>query len=183
LTKDGTERPKQATEMLKQGATWANSGRLDRACKLWHESYQIHPYGYAVHYDLGLCEEYYTRDLEAALKYYQQADELTPKPVKAVSTALNRVRNSALNEAKLDAQLDRVKPASTPHTRGSHQPEISPEDVKFVQTALNVLGYNIGTPDGVFGPRTASAIQAYQKDRGLPETGTITHTLLNNLKQ
>jgi hypothetical protein len=58
LTKDGTERPDRATEMLKQGATWAKSGRLDRACKMWRESYQMHPYGYAVHYDLGLCEEY-----------------------------------------------------------------------------------------------------------------------------
>ena len=120
LTKDDTERPKRATEMLKNGAKWAKSGRLDRACKLWRESYQSHPYGYAVHYDLGLCEEYYTRDLQAALKYYQQADELTPQPVKAISTALNRVRHSALNEAKLDAQLDRDKPAHAPHKRASH---------------------------------------------------------------
>jgi tetratricopeptide (TPR) repeat protein len=150
--------------MLKQGATWAKSGRLDRACKMWRESYQMHSYGYAIHYDLGLCEEYYTRDLQAALKYYEQADELTPQPVKAISTALTRVRDSARNKVKLDAQLNRVNPSNTQRNRAPNEPVISPEDVKLVQTVLNELGYDTGTPDGQFGPRTTSAIQAYQKD-------------------
>ncbi|MDH3604129.1 MAG: peptidoglycan-binding protein, partial [Candidatus Tectomicrobia bacterium] len=159
------------------------SGRLDRACKMWRESYQMHPYGYAVHYDLGLCEEYYTRDLQAALKYYEQADELTPKPVKAISTALNRVQRSALNEAKLKNQLSHVKPPNTPRDRVRRQPEASSQDVKLVQTKLNELGYDTGTPDGQFGPRTTSAIQEYQKDQGLAVTGEITAELLDRLKK
>ncbi len=53
--------------------------------------------------------------------------------------------------------------------------------VKEVQAALNEAGYNCGTPDGIAGNMTASAISAYQKDKGLEVTGTITDELLSSL--
>ncbi len=53
--------------------------------------------------------------------------------------------------------------------------------VKGVQTTLNEAGYNCGTPDGIAGNMTASAISAYQKDKGLEVTGTITDELLSSL--
>ena len=182
LTYDSTERPERATEMMKQGATWAKSGRLDRACKLWRESYQIHPYGYAAHYNLGLCEEYHTRNLNAALKYYQEADDLSPEPVKAISQALSRVRKGVENQKKLDDQLGR-KPSQVNHDVSPRPGDISQRDVKFVKVKLNGLGYDAGTPDGVFGPRTQSVIQEYQRDQGLRVTGTITRSLINHLMQ
>ena len=53
--------------------------------------------------------------------------------------------------------------------------------VKEVQAALNEAGYSCGTPDGIAGNMTASAIKDYQKDKGLEVTGTITDELLSSL--
>ena len=50
-----------------------------------------------------------------------------------------------------------------------------------VQQALNDRGYEAGPVDGVPGPKTRSAISAFQKDSGLPETGKIDEPLLGNL--
>jgi len=64
-------------------------------------------------------------------------------------------------------------------------PEIDPateyadaEIIKGVQTALNELGYDCGTPDGVAGKNTAAAITAFQTDMEITVTGTITEETL-----
>jgi len=44
---------------------------------------------------------------------------------------------------------------------------------KEMQTLLNSLGYNSGTPDGLAGKMTRAAISAFQKDYGLPENGQL----------
>lgn len=55
------------------------------------------------------------------------------------------------------------------------------ETVVAVQEALNKVGYNCGTPDGIAGNRTAEAIRNYQKAHDLTVTGTITEELLKEL--
>lgn len=57
----------------------------------------------------------------------------------------------------------------------------NPLQVKGVQTALNAMGYEAGTPDGSIGPATARAIRAYQADAGLGETGKISAELIDSL--
>lgn len=47
------------------------------------------------------------------------------------------------------------------------------ELVAAIQRRLAALGYDPGPPDGVIGPRTQSALAAFQSDRGLPPTGLI----------
>ncbi|WP_254919107.1 peptidoglycan-binding domain-containing protein [Oceanicola sp. 22II-s10i] len=42
------------------------------------------------------------------------------------------------------------------------------------QTALNYFGFNAGTPDGVMGSRSRSAVAAYQGYLGWPATGNLT---------
>ncbi len=44
-------------------------------------------------------------------------------------------------------------------------------DIEAVQRRLVELGYDSGAADGLFGPRTRAALQAFQRDRGLPATG------------
>lgn len=55
------------------------------------------------------------------------------------------------------------------------------EIAKEVQTKLNESGYDCGTPDGIVGSGTASAIKKYQEDNNLEATGTITDELIASL--
>jgi peptidoglycan hydrolase-like protein with peptidoglycan-binding domain len=48
-----------------------------------------------------------------------------------------------------------------------------------VQSSLNHLGYDVGPPDGVMGPRTAEAISQYQYANRLPVDGQPSPQLLN----
>jgi Putative peptidoglycan binding domain len=48
-----------------------------------------------------------------------------------------------------------------------------------IQSSLNHLGYDVGPPDGVMGPRTAEAISQYQYANRLPVDGQPSPQLLN----
>ncbi len=52
---------------------------------------------------------------------------------------------------------------------------------RALQQRLAALGYDIGTPDGVIGPKTNAAISAYQTSRGLPANGQPSLALLRAL--
>ncbi|MFO7294800.1 MAG: peptidoglycan-binding protein, partial [Clostridia bacterium] len=45
--------------------------------------------------------------------------------------------------------------------------------VVTLQKRLNELGYNCGTPDGIFGSKTQQAVIAFQKDNGLVADGIV----------
>ncbi len=54
--------------------------------------------------------------------------------------------------------------------------------VMKAQTQLNVLGFDTGKPDGQMGPKTRSAIKAFQRSVGLDETGVVDAELLKELE-
>ncbi|MBS0124835.1 lytic murein transglycosylase [Thetidibacter halocola] len=56
------------------------------------------------------------------------------------------------------------------------------QDRKAIQAGLNRAGFDVGTVDGVFGKKTEAAIRAFQRARGLPETGAPSRTLLEALR-
>jgi len=45
------------------------------------------------------------------------------------------------------------------------------------------LGYNVGPPDGLIGPRTQSAIKLFQLRNGLSETGEVTIPLVTQFER
>ena len=47
------------------------------------------------------------------------------------------------------------------------------QNVYEAQRALQLKGFDAGTPDGLFGKRTARAIRAFQKNESLPVTGKL----------
>ncbi|AEI63122.1 peptidoglycan-binding protein [Corallococcus macrosporus] len=47
------------------------------------------------------------------------------------------------------------------------------EPVRALQQRLNQLGFSSGTADGVFGPKTLSAVKAFQQSRGLTADGIV----------
>ena len=51
-----------------------------------------------------------------------------------------------------------------------------------LQTALNALGFDSGTPDGMMGPATQRGIRHYQRSLGLPADGYPTLELLQRLQ-
>ena len=52
------------------------------------------------------------------------------------------------------------------------------EVVAGVQRALNVLGFDVGTPDGIAGPKTSEAIRSFERATGMSESGAINPRLL-----
>ena len=54
----------------------------------------------------------------------------------------------------------------------------SQDVVESVQLALRHLGYDVGTPDGLAGPKTAEAIRAFERATGMSESGAVNPRLL-----
>ena len=46
-----------------------------------------------------------------------------------------------------------------------------------LQWALTLLGYDVGSPDGILGPKTRAAIRAFQLSAGLPVNGRLSEQL------
>jgi hypothetical protein len=55
--------------------------------------------------------------------------------------------------------------------------------VRALQEALNELGYDVGQPDGDFGPATAEAVRAFQESVGLPADGIAGPQTLRAINQ
>lgn len=54
-------------------------------------------------------------------------------------------------------------------------------DVKTIQNALNNLGYNVGTVDGIFGQKTYTGLVNFQKAYGLTASGAVYQSTFNAL--
>ncbi len=61
-------------------------------------------------------------------------------------------------------------------------PAINNKDIVLrVQAALNKLGFDVGTPDGLVGPKTVEAISAFEEATGMSRSGEINPRLLSVL--
>lgn len=58
---------------------------------------------------------------------------------------------------------------------------LSADDYRAIQTLLNAGGFDVGTPDGQWGPASQNAMRAYQASVGLPETGAPDRATLEQL--
>lgn len=54
--------------------------------------------------------------------------------------------------------------------------------VQNAQSMLKDLNYNVGTVDGLYGPKTRAAILAYQKDQSMQVNGIVSNRLLSALR-
>ncbi|MCJ9712758.1 lytic murein transglycosylase, partial [Bordetella hinzii] len=61
-------------------------------------------------------------------------------------------------------------------------PGLSRAERKEIQELLVARGYDIGTPDGVIGTRTRQALQAVQRELGLPDDGRAGQKTLRALR-
>lgn len=58
---------------------------------------------------------------------------------------------------------------------------LSADDYRAIQTLLNAGGFEVGTPDGQWGPASQRAMRAYQASVGLPKTGAPDRATLERL--
>ena len=65
--------------------------------------------------------------------------------------------------------------------RGIEMSVLDTDTVKGVQAALKLLGFEVGAVDGVFGPRTRSALSAFQSSNGLENTAKLNASTLQLL--
>jgi Putative peptidoglycan binding domain len=106
-------------------------------------------------------------------------------------------QEAAKRQAAEDARL-KVEEAAPKAPEGTPKPDakareqaeraeaalnLSEQDRKRVQVALNSLGHKIPTATGYFGQRTREMIAAWQKTQGRPETGYLTEAQLATLRQ
>lgn len=66
-----------------------------------------------------------------------------------------------------------VRTSTTAATRPLLRNGSTGSDVRFLQQELKDLGYNPGTIDGIFGPRTERAVKNFQADQGLVVDGIV----------
>jgi membrane-bound lytic murein transglycosylase B len=66
--------------------------------------------------------------------------------------------------------------------RPAQETPLSRDMIKEMQDLLGAQGYRVGTPDGVVGPLTRSAIRAFQKTKRLPADGFPSADLLDQLR-
>ncbi|MBR9807227.1 MAG: hypothetical protein GYB49_08410 [Alphaproteobacteria bacterium] len=139
-------------------------------------------------YNLGILYEEglgISPDLEEALYWFNVAarngDAGAPAKVRELSTKVSPEADArALNRADLWNAAPANAAANGRFELQSWQLG-NPQQVKAIQAALNTMGYNAGTPDGILGAGTAAAIREYQSDTGLAATGHVTQELIEQL--
>jgi membrane-bound lytic murein transglycosylase B len=92
----------------------------------------------------------------------------------------NRSQNYALSVAQLAHQL--AGGAALVATNGEAG-ALSTAQMKTLQSALNELGIDAGTPDGLPGPRTQTALRRYQALHQLPADGYPSPDMLAHIEQ
>lgn len=112
-------------------------------------------------------------DTDAAKARDDVARSLDPQAVGRLNTEV-----AAWKPAPVDLPANFAPIGTWSEAFDPGQTVTSKEVVKSVQMALSLLGYDVGTPDGLAGPKTAEAIKAFERTTGMSESGAINPRLL-----
>ncbi len=91
--------------------------------------------------------------------------------------------NRSVNYALTVAQLAHRLADGSALSRTGEAGAISSEQLKAMQQALNEMGFDAGTVDGMLGPRTQTAIRLYQAMNELPVDGYPSPSVLARIEQ
>jgi peptidoglycan hydrolase-like protein with peptidoglycan-binding domain len=80
---------------------------------------------------------------------------------------------ATLNRSSSYSPPEPIVATSQPQPPTSKLIYYPPEMVKDVQSSLKEKGYAVSRPDGLFGPKTMTAVKSFQRDRGIPITGKL----------
>lgn len=140
------------------------------------------------------------KDLVASYKWFAiAADQGDPEAAKRRDDVANMMDQETLANARLAVEQFALKTPNPSANKVTMEPGWSDSSslpaekaavttvdnsalIREAQDKLNYLGFDTGTPDGQMGPRTRSAIRAFQRSLGLPETGEVDKRLVDELK-
>jgi localization factor PodJL len=112
-------------------------------------------------------------DTDAAKARDDIAKSLTAEAVGRVGDEVNLWKAEPIDLAANFAPLGTWSPSFDPGEA------ITAKDVvSKVQLVLDKLGFDVGVPDGLAGPKTAEAIKAFERGTGMNESGVVNPRLL-----
>ena len=120
-----------------------------------------------------------TGDTDAGKKRDEVANAMDPDDLDDARKEVNNWAPGKLKEAE-----NRVSIPDEWKGRGSAKKAVAASGTASVEKAqflLNQRGFNVGTPDGVIGPKTKRAIMEFQRSAGIPITGRVDQKLLKAL--
>jgi localization factor PodJL len=129
------------------------------------------------------------QDFEQSYKWFSLAarngDADAGKARDDIAKSLSADAVSAVNDQLASWSRSKIDLAANFAPIGTWEAGFNPGDtiiekevVSRVQHVLARLGYNIGSPDGVAGPKTAEAIRSFERGTGMGESGKINPRLL-----
>ncbi|MBJ3784623.1 SEL1-like repeat protein [Devosia sediminis] len=129
------------------------------------------------------------QDFEQSFKWFSLAaangDQDAAKARDDIAKSLSAEAVSRLEDELAAWRLQPVDLAANFAPIGTWSPAFDPgaaiasgDVIKRVQQALTKLGFDVGTPDGVAGPKTQEAIKAFERATGMSEMGVINPRLL-----
>lgn len=116
-------------------------------------------------------------DQMAAAEMTKLKEKMTADEIKQAESRIARFKPVAINQAA-NGFFGEV-PWAMPETE-NFKP--TADLVRDAQSLLGQLGYDVGTPDGDMGPRTRAAVIAFERANGLPESGTVSGSLIDRLE-
>ncbi|MDF2120492.1 peptidoglycan-binding protein [Roseiarcaceae bacterium H3SJ34-1] len=100
-------------------------------------------------------------------------------PARDIADLIEPKSRDPISKDPIAALLKGAVPAGQVPVVAASMPEAS-KRVVAAQKALAKLGYGV-TPDGVFGAGTRQAIQRFERDRNLPQTGEVAGRTMREL--
>ena len=97
---------------------------------------------------------------------------IDPEYAAALDRFLGAEEGSSDYEATLSALLEREKELLA-GVVGQEEQELTPDERRRVQACLAEREFDPGVADGIFGPRTRTAIRAWQASQGREESGRL----------
>ncbi len=136
--------------------------------------------GIMYHYGQGVPQDYVQ-----AHKWYNLAASRLPSDEDRDLAVKNRDTVAPKMTAAQIAEAQRLARDWKPKTQAAPTPPlidyarlVKESEIREVQLNLATLGYKPGPADGILGSRTRSAIEAFQRDQGLPATGEVSNEIL-----
>ncbi len=112
-------------------------------------------------FKVGAADGVWGAQTESAIGNFQRARGLT------ASGELDAHTLSALG--LLPGGPDRVLPRRAGELPGSA--DLDPAAIRMIQQSLNAQGYEVGSPDGIWGDRTVRALRQFQRAQGIEPRG------------